>query len=411
MKTTFVQFIVTTVIILSFPNTNFAQRPSLRTAANYVLFTTTGAVGNTGISQIVGNIGTNAGAITGFIPPTNVTGNIDSGNTATAQCAVDLQTVYNELFNTTPTSTGHAPAFGSGETLFAGVYSIAAAGSVAGNLILDAQGNSNALFIFKFGGAFTTGAATTISLTNGALACNIFWMADGAISMAAVTAMKGTLIANNGAISMGAGGILEGRMFSTTGAASVYAVLITIPPCSILPIESMSFTGICDRQNVVLKWNTTTETTKNYFTVERSDEGINWQLVGTLTGTGNTSTLHSYTLTDILPNKKISFYRLKETDINGNYKYGNVITVKNCGDDAANSWAIFPNPSDGKFQLLFTGNTSQVNSIVIFNSQGQKLYSSPVFQSGFDLSGRAPGIYFMHVQQNSKATNLKIVIK
>ena len=221
----FGQYQTTAVITIYY----FSNAPNLGTAANFVLFTIAGAVGNTGISQITGNVGTNVGAITGF--GTSVTGFIYTPNTITVQCSTDLLAAYTQLNNTVPTSTTHTPAFGSGETLFAGVYSIAGAGSVAGNLTLDAQGNPNAVFIFKFDGAFTTGASTMINLVNGATACNVFWKAEGAISMAALTTMKGTLIANNGAISMGAGGILEGRMFSTTGAASVYAVSASLPTC------------------------------------------------------------------------------------------------------------------------------------------------------------------------------------
>jgi hypothetical protein len=66
-------------------------------------------------------------------------------------------------------------------------------------------------------------------LTNGATANNIFWIAEGAIAMAALTSMKGTLIANNGAISLGAGGTLEGRMFSTAGAVAVNGVTASLP--------------------------------------------------------------------------------------------------------------------------------------------------------------------------------------
>jgi hypothetical protein len=204
--------------------------PNLGIAANFVLFTITGAVSNTGVSMIKGNIGTNAGAISNF-DTANVTGSVYNADSITVECSIDLLAAYNQLNNTVPTSTSHTPAFGSGETLFAGVYSIAAAGSVAGELTLDAQGDPNAVFIFKIGGAFTTGASTTINLINGASACNVFWKAEGAISMAASTIMKGTLIANNGAISMGANGSLEGRMFSTTGAAYVYAVSASIPTC------------------------------------------------------------------------------------------------------------------------------------------------------------------------------------
>lgn len=197
--------------------------PNLGASSNFILFTTNGAIGNTGTSTITGDIGTNVGAVTGFESPSVVNGITHIANTATSQAASDLITAYNQLYAVTPTITNHAPAFG-GETLTQGIYDIGGAGSVAGTLILDGQGNSNAVFVFKIGGAFTTSAASTITLTNGTMASNVFWLANGAVSMAASTTMSGTLIAN-GAISMGDGGILYGRLLSTTGAIAVYNVV------------------------------------------------------------------------------------------------------------------------------------------------------------------------------------------
>jgi hypothetical protein len=222
-----------------------AQLPNLGTAIDFALFTSAGALGNTGVSNITGNIGTNIGAVTGFEPPTVVIGSTEVANTVTAQCLIDVQAAYDEIFAMTPTETGHAPAYGGGETLLPGVYAIGAAGSVGGDLTLDADGDTEAIFIFKFGGAFTTGASTNINLINGATSCRVFWIAQGAIAMAALTNMKGTLIASGGAISMGANGILEGRMLSTTGEATVYSVISAIPFCPLipLPISMASFSG------------------------------------------------------------------------------------------------------------------------------------------------------------------------
>jgi len=59
--------IITSVILSAFPKVNFAQAPTLGTAANFVLFSTDGAVTNTGISQLTGSIGTNSGSSTGFV--------------------------------------------------------------------------------------------------------------------------------------------------------------------------------------------------------------------------------------------------------------------------------------------------------------------------------------------------------
>jgi hypothetical protein len=163
-----------------------------------------------------------------------------SGN-ITAQGVSDLTTAYNTLNSVTATNTTHTPAFGSGETLNEGVYTIGGAGSLAGSLTLDALGDPNAVFIFRFAGAFSTGAGASVTLANGASACNVFWVSEGAASLGATSTMKGTLIANNGAVSAGAGCSIIGRLFSTTGAASINGSTITEPlSCTYLDLGVLS---------------------------------------------------------------------------------------------------------------------------------------------------------------------------
>jgi hypothetical protein len=155
---------------------------------------------------------------------TNVPTTIPSVTTTTysayssAQGILDLNAAYTQLMAIPVTNTTHTITFGSGETLLPGVYSTAAALSIAGVLTLDGGGASNSVFIFRSSAAINTGAGTSIVLTNGASACNVFWIAEGAISMGAGTIMKGTLIAHGGAVAIGAGSDLVGHMFSTAGA-------------------------------------------------------------------------------------------------------------------------------------------------------------------------------------------------
>ena len=98
MKTKLLDALIA-VILLLMPALNFAQAPPLGTAADFVLFTTVGAVTNTGISQITGNVGTNSGSSTGF---GNVNGVMHTSDGASAQCAADLQNAYNLLNGTVP---------------------------------------------------------------------------------------------------------------------------------------------------------------------------------------------------------------------------------------------------------------------------------------------------------------------
>ena len=211
--------------VLLSPNFGFGQAPTMGSTINYALFTSVGDVGNTGVSHVTGNIGTHVGAINTF---GNVDGVLHIANTATGTAVTHLAALHTELKARTTTVT-HAATYGTGEVLTPGVYEVAAAGSVAGTLTLNAGGDANALFIFKFGGAFTTAAATEIILSNNAKACNVFWIAEGAVGLAAGTIMKGTLIANNAAISMAAGGKLEGRLFSTAGAVAIDGTTARIP--------------------------------------------------------------------------------------------------------------------------------------------------------------------------------------
>jgi len=417
MKAKILPVILIVATLLTFSKVNFAQTINLGTAANFVLFTGAGAIGNTGTSSFVGDIGSDVGAITGFIIPTTVIGTIYMPGVVTAQATIDLQAAHDQLIAIPATNTSHLPVYGSilGETLQPGVYEQAAAGSLNGILNLDAEGNPFAVFIFRFGGSFTTTAGATVNLLNGAQAGNVYWVAEGAIPMAASTTMKGTVIASNGAAGMAAGGNLEGRIFSTgiaPGALDFGPGTATVPTLIILPVNLVSFTGICEKQKVVLKWSTTSEINSKNFTVERSDEAISWQPVGTVVAAGNSSYMHSYTLTDnISVAKPIAYYRLKQTDINGNYKYGNTIVVRECGTGGAENLTLYPNPSDGKFDLLFTGDIATIRSTEIFNSMGEKVYESIGSQTKFDLSNKTAGIYFVHVHLRSETIVRKIIIK
>jgi len=77
----------------------FSQAPNLGTAANFVLFSSVGAVTNTGISHLTGHVGTNNGSSTGF---GNVDGVMHDGDGTSGQCATDLTAAYNQLNSTIP---------------------------------------------------------------------------------------------------------------------------------------------------------------------------------------------------------------------------------------------------------------------------------------------------------------------
>ena len=405
---------VLTLLVEFIPAISKAQAPNFGAATGFALFTSEGNVTNTAASNIAGNIGTNSGAITGFeIPPSSVNGIIYPVGDTTAQAAIDLVAAYNQLFNTPTTVPGHAAAFGT-ETITAGVYEIGGAGSVNGNLTLNAENNLNAVFIFKFAGAFTVGAGSNVLLSNGALAGNIFWIVEGAISMAANISMKGTLIAHDAANSLGNTSDLEGRMYSTKGAVNVNTDVVTKPTSGgfvPVPIQLLSFTGICVNQNNRLNWSTATESNNKYFTIERSEDAISWAIIAKVDGAINSDILRSYNFTDTLKQKSNYYYRLKQTDLDGAFKYGHSIYIKYCSSGVAENINIFPNPSNGNVSIFYDGNISLVKLTQVFNSSGKKVFEAKNFQPNINLSDNASGLYYVKLNTNTTIIIKQIVIK
>ena len=211
--------------LLTLPFQNMAQAPTLGTAANFVLFSSNGAISNTGISHLTGNIGTNNGSSTAF---GNIDGVMHDANGTTAAAKADLLLAYNQLDAAIPTLT-LAPLLGNGQTVLKGTYYVGAAATLSLDLNLDAGGDANAVFIFQINGAFSTNASAKVNLLNGAQACNVFWKVEGKVAMATGTTMRGTVIANNAEITAATGDTLEGRLLSTTGAVTVAGIYAYTP--------------------------------------------------------------------------------------------------------------------------------------------------------------------------------------
>jgi len=225
LKNTSLLYVTLVTLLLILPSTISAQAPNLGSVASFVLFSSNGAVTNSGSSNITGNVGTNNGSSTAF---GNVNGIMHDNDGASALCSSDLLIAYNQLDAATPTFFP-AQLLGNGQTLNAGVYAISGNAALNLELQLDGQNNANAVFIIQIDGALSANAGSKVTLINGALACNVFWKVEGLVSLATGSTMRGTVIANNAAITMGSGVELEGRALSTTGAVTLNGVLAYLP--------------------------------------------------------------------------------------------------------------------------------------------------------------------------------------
>jgi len=166
-------------------------------------------------------------AITGFPPATVVNGftyapdDVTPGTAAMlTQAKSDLTDAYTAAENAvSPSPTIVAGDIG-GSVLIPGIYkSLSTLMVQAGNLTLDAQGNSNSFWVFQVADALTTigGAGGNIILANGAKAENIFWQIGSSATIGNNTTFKGNLLALT-SITLNAGAIIEGRVLAINGA-------------------------------------------------------------------------------------------------------------------------------------------------------------------------------------------------
>ena len=192
--------------------------PNLGNASSFALFTSVGAFTNTGLSNILGDAGTNVGAYTGN--PT-VDGQVHVADTLSNLAAIDLNNAYNTM-SSLSCLTVLVVTLGSNQTLTPSIYCLGGAGTLTGNLTLDGQGNPNAIFIFKVDGEFATSTFSNILLTNAANLRNVFWQINGAFTLGDGSVFRGNILVN-GAINLNNNSTFYGRALSKTGAININA--------------------------------------------------------------------------------------------------------------------------------------------------------------------------------------------
>ncbi|MEI6021619.1 MAG: T9SS type A sorting domain-containing protein [Bacteroidota bacterium] len=175
-----------------------------------------------------------------------------------------------------------------------------------------------------------------------------------------------------------------------------------------LPITFVDFTAEAKGEEVLLNWVTLTEKNSDYFTVEKSLDGLNFVALLKVPASGNTSIKHSYSVVDVSGNNDIIYYRLKQTDYNGTNNYFKIIAVtfKTKSDELQ----VFPNPTKAEIITLSNLNLN-INSIELINESGEQVYFSHDFISSIDLKGLSPGVYYLRATTEDKTINKKILVE
>jgi hypothetical protein len=160
------------------------------------------------------------------------------------------------------------------------------------------------------------------------------------------------------------------------GRKNFISQIVTIYPAP-LPVSLLSFTATPENDNVYLNWITASEINNDYFSVNRSLDGISFLEIGSVKGNGTTSILHNYNFVDKNPYSGISYYNLEQTDLNGDSEILKVVSVKFNPANSAEP-QIIPNPFDDSFDVIFNSDEKGENLIQIFDVLSNLVYSEQI---------------------------------
>jgi hypothetical protein len=181
----------------------------LGTSGNFAVLAGS-TVTNTGPTSITGDLGVSpSSAVTGF-PPGTLVGSQHAGDPTAATAIADLTTAYDDAAGRTLCAVTVAGNLG-GQTLAPGLYvSTSSLGITSGDLTLDAQGDADAVFIFKMASTLTTTSGRQVILAGGAKAGNVYWQVGSSATLGTTSVFKGTIMADQ-AITLNTGATVDGR--------------------------------------------------------------------------------------------------------------------------------------------------------------------------------------------------------
>lgn len=202
---------------------------------------------------------------------------------------------------------------------------------------------------------------------------------------------------------------------AVSNSGSTVSILGNVCTLTPLPIELLDFSAELKNQEVFVHWSTASEINNDYFTLERSSNGIDFNRIGELKGAGTSTTLLDYLFVDKNNDFGLHYYRLKQTDFNGQFSYTSIIAVNS---SLGTGIVCIPNPFNSSTSLEFYSSETGPVSIVILDAMGREVkkisaiaYSTDKNKITFDLSALNSAIYFCKIKSNEHVETIRLIKK
>lgn len=203
-----------------------------------------------------------------------------------------------------------------------------------------------------------------------------------------------------------AGQVVDCAALAPTGTVSASPLLLISEAA--LPVTLVEFVASRREHVALLSWVTTHESNSDHFAIERSANGKQWELIGTVQSHLDSDERQSYTFTDTAPLPSENLYRLKMVDRDGSYAYSRIQSVT-FGDQR--DAVLYPNPiSVGDKLQTQVADLSSITHIAIFDSGGDQVLSVP-WQPEIDVSGLPAGVYVVRIAYRDGSTSVHRIAK
>jgi len=164
-----------------------------------------------------------------------------------------------------------------------------------------------------------------------------------------------------------------------------------------LPIQLLDFDVVLIKNFVSISWQTLSEINNNYFTIEKTQNSKDWTIVNKVNGAGNSFTSIEYSDLDKNPFKGVSYYRLKQTDFDGQFTYSNIKPIFIAEKDKYNkNISVYPNPVEDFLNIDY----SEDIIIEIKDVLGKQIVYTN--SKKISLSHVAKGVYYLTIFDKSQ---------
>lgn len=244
-----------------------------------------------------------------------------------------------------------------------------------------------------------------VKLTWDANSCDVTKLSDLLVSRWDGTTWKDH---GNGATT----GLLAAGTVTTSALVTSFSpfTLASTTSANPLPVELLSFTAEMQNENVLLAWTTATEINNDFFEVQRSANGLDFETIEKVIGAGNSASRLNYELLDQSPLANTSYYRLKQVDFNGDFEYSKIISLSN--SKTQNLFGnIYPNPTSSELNITlhnseaFTVQVVDMSGRIVYSQNVSASYSIPSFK--LDVSALVSGLYLVQLSSQTETKTIQ----